>query len=113
MVRTIKATTDWQGPKGYKSLCPSNEITHCYPTRQTRDSSRKKVMQEKAGSPVFSCAQRRKGLEDLASKKSIPFHVDARGKGTKFAQALIDNGCISYATVNGDLTRIRIIAPWR
>lgn len=52
-------------------------------------------------------------------KESLPFYVDARVNGIKFAQALVDNGCTSYATVNGaltkslDLPRIRLNVPRR
>ena len=52
-------------------------------------------------------------------KDSLPFYVDARVNGIKFAQALVDNGCTSYATVNGslarslDLPRIRLSVPRR
>lgn len=59
------------------------------------------------------------GVEELMRKESLPFYVDARVNGIKFAQALVDNGCTSYATVNGllarslDLPRIRLNAPRR
>jgi hypothetical protein len=55
--------------------------------------------------PVLSREQERKGVKKLDVSEEPPFLVDVRVNGIYYAEALVDYGCLSYATVNGTLAR--------